>query len=324
MFGVDRVCNHCKQPTLIYAWEHLELYDKAKDDLGRGLVVRDRTFFVPVVESPFLAPAPFLEAELEEEMDYSERAQQTQMALQLAAGLSNVSGPPGGTGSGSDTSPPGKAVPVAKPNAKPKAPPPKPGPAAPRATPPDIGLNSKGGAPPPAKPKGFTGVGTDTPTQPPARTLSWFNSSAEDRAGDRARAIWREATACKGSVKSRRLVVLERLNKVLEDRRAAEVAAAENLDEADGPPGGIVGPIQASFAAEAEATRDLLDTRVLESTTGWNDTTRVVFHEAGGDRLDVGLPTNELIAKVWGPKRCELKVSWAIPSNVGEPPSGFS
>ena len=46
LFGVGRVCNHCKQMGLIYAWEHLEIYNKEKDDLGRGLVVRDKTFYV--------------------------------------------------------------------------------------------------------------------------------------------------------------------------------------------------------------------------------------------------------------------------------------
>eukprot|EP00972_Heterocapsa_arctica_P099669 14705705-Heterocapsa_arctica.AAC.1 len=64
--------------------------------------------------------------------------------------------------------------------------------------------------------------------------------------------------------------------------------------------------------------------RVLEGTTGWSDINRVVFHETGGDRLEVGLPTNELIDAVWGPTRCELNVDWAIPDNVGAPPVGFS
>eukprot|EP00972_Heterocapsa_arctica_P103925 15315448-Heterocapsa_arctica.AAC.1 len=75
-------------------------------------------------------------------------------------------------------------------------------------------------------------------------------------------AIWREMTYHKtGSVKTRRLIALERLDKILADRHAAEVAAAESLGTAEGPPRGTTGSTQASFAAEAEATQDLLDER---------------------------------------------------------------
>eukprot|EP00972_Heterocapsa_arctica_P061784 9109930-Heterocapsa_arctica.AAC.1 len=63
MFGVDRVCGYCGQATLVFAYEDLVLYDKEKDDLGRGLKVRDKSWFIPVVEQPFLIPAPFLAPE---------------------------------------------------------------------------------------------------------------------------------------------------------------------------------------------------------------------------------------------------------------------
>eukprot|EP00972_Heterocapsa_arctica_P016407 2420396-Heterocapsa_arctica.AAC.1 len=44
----------------------------------------------------------------------------------------------------------------------------------------------------------------------------------------------------------------------------------------------------------------------------------------GGLRLEVGLPSRELIEKVWGPTRCNLdNVTWARPDNAGEPPTGF-
>eukprot|EP00972_Heterocapsa_arctica_P051927 7637544-Heterocapsa_arctica.AAC.1 len=58
----------------------------------------------------------------------------------------------------------------------------------------------------------------------------------------------------------RRRATLERLNQILLDRHAAR-DAAEDVDSAGGPPGWTAGPAHASYAAEAEITRDLLDTR---------------------------------------------------------------
>eukprot|EP00972_Heterocapsa_arctica_P065466 9663500-Heterocapsa_arctica.AAC.1 len=59
LFGVDRICNHCGVEGLIFAWETLEFYNKEKDDLGRGLVVRNKNFYCRV-ETPVIMPAPFL------------------------------------------------------------------------------------------------------------------------------------------------------------------------------------------------------------------------------------------------------------------------
>eukprot|EP00972_Heterocapsa_arctica_P010104 1483460-Heterocapsa_arctica.AAC.1 len=65
---------------------------------------------------------------------------------------------------------------------------------------------------------------------------------------------------------TRRRVALERLNQILLDSATAN-EAAENVDSAGGPPGGTAGAVHVSYAAEAEITRDLLDTRVVESTS---------------------------------------------------------
>eukprot|EP00972_Heterocapsa_arctica_P036818 5421142-Heterocapsa_arctica.AAC.1 len=74
--------------------------------------------------------------------------------------------------------------------------------------------------------------------------------------------------------------MLERLHDIIANRRAdaldnddpADVAMGSN--EAAGPPRGTSGSVLASHAAEAETTRDLLDDRVLEGTTGWSDINR--------------------------------------------------
>eukprot|EP00972_Heterocapsa_arctica_P002791 411157-Heterocapsa_arctica.AAC.1 len=63
---------------------------------------------------------------------------------------------------------------------------------------------------------------------------------------------------------SRKAAGLERLDQIIQERQAA----ARGKDGADD------GTVDASFAAEAEITRGLLDTRVYEGTTSWSDTSR--------------------------------------------------
>eukprot|EP00972_Heterocapsa_arctica_P103913 15314231-Heterocapsa_arctica.AAC.1 len=42
IWGIDRTCGYCEQARLVFAHEGLQLYDKKKDDLGRGPTVRDK------------------------------------------------------------------------------------------------------------------------------------------------------------------------------------------------------------------------------------------------------------------------------------------
>eukprot|EP00972_Heterocapsa_arctica_P029367 4323178-Heterocapsa_arctica.AAC.1 len=58
LFDAGRTCNHCQKQGLVFAWETLEVYKEEKDDLGRGLVMRDARFYCKV-EAPVLA-IPFL------------------------------------------------------------------------------------------------------------------------------------------------------------------------------------------------------------------------------------------------------------------------
>eukprot|EP00972_Heterocapsa_arctica_P100375 14801900-Heterocapsa_arctica.AAC.1 len=45
LYGIDKTCTYCKGSGLIYAWETLTIYDKEKDDMARGLIVRDANFY---------------------------------------------------------------------------------------------------------------------------------------------------------------------------------------------------------------------------------------------------------------------------------------
>eukprot|EP00972_Heterocapsa_arctica_P032944 4846474-Heterocapsa_arctica.AAC.1 len=92
---------------------------------------------------------------------------------------------------------------------------------------------------------------------------------------------------------NRRRAALERLDQLLRDR----YAAAGSVDGAGD------GTVNASFAAEAELTRDMFDPRVLENTTAWNDVSRVLKNYDGVDRLEVGLSTDKLVDRIWGPDR---------------------
>eukprot|EP00972_Heterocapsa_arctica_P092661 13663690-Heterocapsa_arctica.AAC.1 len=60
---------------------------------------------------------------------------------------------------------------------------------------------------------------------------------------------------------NRKLAGLERLNQILKDRQAAARVGGGAGD----------GTADVSFAAEAEVTHNLLDTRVYEGTTSWSD-----------------------------------------------------
>eukprot|EP00972_Heterocapsa_arctica_P049594 7299056-Heterocapsa_arctica.AAC.1 len=112
---------------------------------------------------------------------------------------------------------------------------------------------------------------------------------------------------------NRRRAALERLDSLLRERYAA----------AGGVDGARDGTVSASFAAEAEVTRELLDPRVHESTTAWNDISRVLKNDSGENRLEVGLPTDRLVDAIWGPDRCALNVDWPIPSDIADPPCDF-
>eukprot|EP00972_Heterocapsa_arctica_P095083 14023504-Heterocapsa_arctica.AAC.1 len=63
---------------------------------------------------------------------------------------------------------------------------------------------------------------------------------------------------------NRKIAGLEKLDQIIKERQAA---ARDGNGAGDGT-------VDASFAAEAELTRDLLDTRVYEGTTSWSDTSR--------------------------------------------------
>eukprot|EP00972_Heterocapsa_arctica_P031024 4564295-Heterocapsa_arctica.AAC.1 len=120
---------------------------------------------------------------------------------------------------------------------------------------------------PTPKPKGSTGGGFGASPRSSVGDIGWFSSTPEQRHLDRAAAIYQEVFNTRGSVKTRRYYILERFNKILEERRAAELAAAQSSSVVEGLPGETVGSVQASFAAEKEATQDLLDERVFEAST---------------------------------------------------------
>eukprot|EP00972_Heterocapsa_arctica_P047175 6961035-Heterocapsa_arctica.AAC.1 len=134
-----------------------------------------------------------------------------------------------------------------------------------------------------------------------------------DRAADRARAIYKEIVSSKNPMANRRRAALERIDYLLKERYA----------NASGADGACEGSVSASLAAEAELTRELLDPRVHENTTAWNGTSRIEKNDDGVDRLEVDLPTDQLVNAVWGPNRCALNVNWAFPSDIGAPPCDF-
>eukprot|EP00972_Heterocapsa_arctica_P067723 9998632-Heterocapsa_arctica.AAC.1 len=110
----------------------------------------------------------------------------------------------------------------------------------------------------------------------------------------------------------RKGAMLEQLDGLIKVRLAAQAAG-----------GAGDGTVDVSEAAEAEISRDLLDPRVYEATTAWNDCSRVLKNGEDLDRLGVGLPTTaQLVDKVWGPDRLNLDVDLPFPPEA-HAPQGF-
>eukprot|EP00972_Heterocapsa_arctica_P044422 6558968-Heterocapsa_arctica.AAC.1 len=81
--GTDRLCIFCGQPSMVFAYEDLQPYDKDKDDMARGLKVLKNSYFVPTTsEQPKLIDAASLRPERDRES--SEQAALTENAKRLA------------------------------------------------------------------------------------------------------------------------------------------------------------------------------------------------------------------------------------------------
>eukprot|EP00972_Heterocapsa_arctica_P037170 5472736-Heterocapsa_arctica.AAC.1 len=270
--GTCQFC-YCKDyVNLLGCQPMLKEYNKEKDDRARGLL-RGTTDFCKELaisgdaqllpEQDPLGP-PVIDVKLTE----SERARYRELNAELAARLKHVAERAPIPESEGDVTPRPANMDTGAAGASdstggPGFPPAGTTPA--KAVPPPVpGLQGKA----PAKGKG-KGKAPPPPLPPPpaaaAQAPSWFGSDFEGRAADRARNITRQANlGRKDPMAKRRAYMLARVDGLINQR----------IKDKGG-----------------DGTRDLLDPRVYEGVTAWDDLSRVLKNDDGVDRLEVGLPS---------------------------------